>query len=207
MFRCAALFLSLATTVSAAELFSWHSFDIAERLTKKIDIQVTTRLRTRDEFQLLNQVLGGPMLTYRVNSRLLYFGGYWAQPGHEYNKPWLMGHRIFGGVDRRWALKNYTMIGRLTYERHYGAGRPDHNRYRTYTRFMFPRRVVVPFLQYEYMAIRQGFFSSRQTGGVRFHVNPHVMLDVSYQYDVRRASWGGNRNAIITAVSFRRREN
>ena len=195
-----------ATSVEAAELFSWHSFDFAERITKKVDIQVTTRIRTRDEFHLLNQFLGGPMLTYRVNSRLLYFGGYWAQPGHEMNKSWLMGHRIFGGVDRRWALKDYTFIGRLAYERHYGAGRPDHNRYRTYVRFMFPRHTVVPFLQHEYLAIRQGFFSSRQTAGMRFHIHPNVMLDVCYQYDVRRASWGGNRNAIITSVSFRQRE-
>ncbi len=195
------------TSVKAAELFSWHSFDIAERLTKKVDIQITSRIRTRDEFHLLNQFLGGPMLTYRVNSRLLYFAGYWSQPGHERNAEWLMGHRTFAGVDRRWALRDHTLVGRLTYERHYGAGRANHNRYRTYARLLFPRRgVVTPFVQYEWMAIRQGFFSSRQTGGVRFHVHPNIMIDASYLYDIRRASWGGNRNAIITSVSFRRSE-
>ena len=73
MLWTAVFLLSLVTSSPAAELFSWHSFDIAERITKKVDIQVTSRVRTRDEFQLLNQILGGPMLTYRVNSRLLYF--------------------------------------------------------------------------------------------------------------------------------------
>lgn len=206
MFRIGWLVSVLTATAQGSELFSWHSFDVAERVTKKVDLQVTSRVRTRDEFQLLNQFLGGPMLTYRVNSRWLYFGGYWTQPGHEDKKPWIMGHRTFAGVDRRWGVRNFTLVGRLTYERHYGAGRPNHNRYRTYARLLFPRRAVTPFLQYEWMAIREGFFSSRQTGGLRFHINRNVFVDASYLYDIRRANWGGNRNAIITSVSFRRSE-
>lgn len=206
MVRSAALVLIFGNRLVAGELFSWHSFDVAERITNKIDVQVTTRLRTRDDFHLFNQMLGGPMVTYRANPRLLYFGGYWAQPGHESTRPWTMGHRTFGGVDRRWALRNYTLVGRLTLERHIGNGRASHNRYRTYARLFFTRRVVTPFTQYEWMAIREGFFSSRQTAGLRFHVHERMMIDVSYLYDVRRATWGGNRHAIVTSVSFRRPE-
>ncbi|MBL8178886.1 MAG: DUF2490 domain-containing protein [Bryobacterales bacterium] len=204
--RAVLVSLIWASALPAQELFSWHWFEANEHLTKKYDLRMTFRLRTRHEFQFVDQILGGPTLQYRAQNRVLYFAGYWTQPGHEDKAPWVMGHRTFAGAERRWDLHRTTLVGRFTWERHFGGGRDDHNRFRFFNRVLFGRKAVAPFLQYEWIGMRVGFFSSRQTGGVRFRLHPQVTVDASYLYDVRRASWGGPRSALITTVSFQRGE-
>jgi hypothetical protein len=42
----------------------------------------------------------------------------------------------------------------------------------------------------------------RNSGGLRVVVSPKVAFEVGYLYDVRRTVWGGDRQAIVTEISF-----
>ena len=86
------------------------------------------------------------------------------------------------------------------------TGRPDHNRYRSYERLVIGRGRFSPYLQNEWLAVRQGFHSVRNSGGLRMRVTGQLTVEAGYLFDFRRAAWGDNRQAIVTAVKWQRRE-
>ena len=196
-----------AGVLPATELYSWHSLDFAEQLHSKLELQLTSRIRTRDSFHFIQQVRGGPILRWRATEKNMLYGGYYSQPGHDPNVPWRMGKRLFVGIERPWNFTRFMILNRAAYERHFtGGGRPDYNRYRTSTRLLFPGRTVTPFVQSEWLAVRQGFHSKRSSGGIRVRVSASMTFEASYLYDVRRTVWGGDRSAIQTSIQFRRPE-
>ncbi|MBL8178887.1 MAG: DUF2490 domain-containing protein [Bryobacterales bacterium] len=207
----AARILSIAAVFAAAspatELYSWHGFDYAETLHPKLELQITSRLRTRDEFKFLQQVRGGPVLRWRVSEKNVLYGGYYLQPGHDPSAPWRMGQRLFIGLERPWNFKKFTISNRIAAEHHFtGGARANYNRYRTSTRLFFPGRRITPFVQSEWLAVRQGFHSTRSSGGLRVRLNAMMTMEASYLYDIRRTVWGGDRSAIVTSITFRRAE-
>ncbi|MBM3814097.1 MAG: DUF2490 domain-containing protein [Acidimicrobiia bacterium] len=195
--------LTLPASLSATELFSWHLFDTQMRVNRHADLVIHSRVRTRDEFHRLQQARGGAIVRFHAGKNLIPYTGYYFQPAHEAGDPWTKGHRAFVGVERPFAVALGTvLITRIAAERHMNTGRPNYMRFRTYTRLQLPGRRVAPFIQNEWLAVKQGFHSVRNSGGLRIRLSPVMTLEAGYLYDIRRASWGGDRSAIVTALKF-----
>ena len=197
---CAITFVRPA---SAAELYSWHSQDFSIRAHSKLEVVLHSRLRTRREFGSLQQVRTGPIVRWQAGPKLAPFFGYYYQPGHDPGTTWSGGHRIFAGVETAAALpRGCVLTTRLAIERHMIRTRGfDYNRYRTYSRLLFPGRVS-PYLQTEWLAVRQGFHSTRNSGGIRLRLGAGTTLEAGYVYDIRRTFWGGDRQAVVTSLRF-----
>jgi len=199
--------LSSVLAYPATELFSWHVTDNQVRLNRRFDLVLHSRIRTRQEFQHVQQLRTGSILRMQAGKNLIPYVGYYFQPAHEPNDPWVRGHRVFVGVERPFALPNrMVMTTRLAAERHMNTGRPNYFRFRTYMRLQFPGRKVAPFIQNEWLAVKQGFHSVRNSGGLRMRLSPAVTLEAGYLYDIRRTFWGGDRSAIVTALKFQKPE-
>jgi hypothetical protein len=198
-----ALALNNFPAFAITELYSWHVLDEIMPLHRKLDLVIHSRLRTRREFHSLQQVRGGPILRWKPAGRWTVIGGYYFQPAHDPGQEWNRGQRVFGGIERALTLKPVNLIGRLALERHINAGRPSYYRYRSYLRLNIPRGRISPFLQNEWLGVKQGFHSVRNSGGLRIRLTKRVTFEGGYLYDIRRTFWGGDRSAIVTAIQFR----
>lgn len=195
-----------ASTAAAQSTFTWHTFDAPIRLNPKLELVVHERVRTRRGFGTLDQIRGGPILRWRAASKATLLGGYYFQPQHTSDERWVRGHRFFAGVESTRPLgERMQAIGRLTAERFFSTGRPDYNRYRSYLRLLIGKESVRPYLQNEWLAVRQGFHSVRNSGGLRMRLSPHVIVEAGLLYDIRRTFWGGDRFAILTGIRYQHR--
>jgi hypothetical protein len=103
----------------------------------------------------------------------------------------------------RWTAWNGVAVStRLVAERHIGTGLPDYNRYRSSVRIVVGKSRIAPFFQNEMLAVRQGFPSTRNSGGMRLRINQQLTVEAGYLYDNRRVAWGGNRQALVTTVRW-----
>lgn len=200
--------LSLALLVApsrtpAADLFSWHSVDQTVLHKGRWELLAHSRLRTFHEFHDLNQFRAGPILRAGLVKRLTGFGGYFWQPVHALDGKWHSGHRVFGGVEWAQPLGQRSLTNRLIAEHHEGGNFRAYNRYRTWSRLAWSGRVA-PYLQNEWLFVRQGFHSVRNSGGLRLRLNEWVVLEMAYLYDIRRTVWGGDRQAVITGLRIER---
>jgi hypothetical protein len=184
------------------ELYSWHGFDLPVPLSSKFELIVHSRLRSRNELNQVQQVRSGGIFRYSAG-KLTPFFGYYFQPAHESHSPWTKGHRFFTGVERALALPgNFSFTARLAAERHISTGLPAYMRYRSYAKLQFPGKRVAPYLQNEMLAVRQGYHSMRNGGGLSFRFNSGIVFEAGYLYDIRRTFWGGDRSAIVTSLKF-----
>ncbi len=198
------LVAALPAVAPAAELYSWHAVDSVGLQTKKFEMLIHQRARARHELHYLDQVRAGGILRWKSGFKNLipYVGAYY-QPQQIREDTWSSGRRFFAGLERPFTLHpSVSLTLRVAAERHSNTGRPDYNRYRTFERVVLGRGRVAPFLQNEWLAVRQGFHSVRNSGGLRVKVNGQITLEGGYLYDVRRAFWGGHRQAIVTAVRW-----
>jgi hypothetical protein len=190
--------------LAATELYSWHSLDSTLVSRRGLEVILHARLRSRDEMRALQQARAGSIVRWTVAPRATLFGGYYYQPVHEAGTPWGRGHRGFAGVESplaRWG--SGTLTGRLAFERHLTRELGAYNRYRSYLRWQWERSVS-PYFQSEWLAVREGFHSTRTSGGLRWQATPTMTIEVGYLYDVRRTAWGGDRQAVVTSVRFHR---
>ena len=197
-------FLLVPGTQAATELYSWHLFDVFAKINKSFDITLHSRLRTRDEFHQLQQVRTGVVLVWHPkNLKISPVAGYYYQPVKERDRPWREGHRVFMGLMRPFQLPNKMVLNtRISAERHMYEGLPGYMRYRSYVRLEIPKRKITPFIQNEWLAVKTGFHSVRNSGGLRFQLTPHTMLEAGYLYDIRRTIYGGDRSAIVTTFRY-----
>jgi hypothetical protein len=207
MYRFIALILFSNLAVwPATELFSWHVTDSQVKLNRRFDLVLHSRIRTRHEFHHVQQLRAGSILRMQAGKNLIPYAGYYFQPAQEPSDPWVRGHRVFVGMERPFGLNRMMMTTRVAAERHINTGRPDYFRFRTYARLQFPGRRVAPFIQNEWLAVKQGFHSVRNSGGLRMRLSPAVTLEAGYLHDIRRTAWGGDRSAIVTALKFQKPE-
>jgi hypothetical protein len=202
--RCALAAALFALPADAAtELFSWHTFDVRAMAVGKLEITVHSRLRTRHEASHLDQVRGGPLVRWAATKRLTLLGGFYHQPTQVSKDHWFKGQRLIAGVESPlYHRPGHAVAGRFLAEHFAGTGRPDYTRYRASLRWTVGRGRVRPFVQNETFAAWPGFHSSRQSGGASIRLSEEMSMDVSYLYDIRRAFWGGDRQAIVTSVRW-----
>jgi hypothetical protein len=201
-----AALLAVPGLVSATELYSWHSFDSPVVDAKKVQLILHHRTRTRHELSYLDQSRVGSILRWKAKAGLIPFVGYYFQPQQLRHQEWTRGHRVFTGVEAPFRpAPSLAVTTRLAAEHFMRTGRQDYNRYRSYARLVIGRGRVSPFVQNEVLAVRQGFHSTRNSGGLRFAFR-HVTLEAGYLYDIRRMAWGGDRQAIVTSLRYERRE-
>lgn len=196
----------LSAAAGATELYSWHAFDAVVVSGGKLQVTLHSRIRTRDHFTQIQQVRGGPVVRLGLKPGFALLGGYYYQPGQNAVREWGHGHRVFGGFEVATKLRAVVISTRVIAERHQFSHSPGYGRYRTPTRFLWERRGVAPFYQVELLAVKQGFHSFRNMGGVRWQVSPRVTAELSYCYDIRRTVWGGDRQAIVTSLRFHKAE-
>lgn len=190
-----------------AEVYSWHNFDTPVITNSRFELAVHQRVRSRHELHYLDQVRGGAILRWNAAERFTPFVGAYLQPQQIRPGDWTEGRRVFGGVEVPFRFRgSLALTTRVAAERHIATGRPDHNRYRSYERLVIGRGRFSPYLQNEWLAVRQGFHSVRNSGGLRMRVTGQLTVEAGYLFDFRRAAWGGNRQAIVTAVKWQRRE-
>lgn len=199
-----ALIMAVCVTVcpAPAELYSWHSFDAVVAGNQRLEVILHSRLRTRDAFSDLQQVRFGPIARIRIRERLIWYSGYYFQPGDNGDKVWASGHRLFSGIEVPLERGRLGLTLRAAAERNFQSLDQDYNRYRTYSRLTWRRRLT-PFLQNEWLAVNSGFHSLRNGAGVQFSIGSQTTVEVGYLYDSRRQVWGGDRQAIVTSVRFR----
>jgi hypothetical protein len=139
------LILLSAEAGLATEFYSWHVLDDALIATKRLEVILHSRMRTRQEFHSLQQVRFGPIVRASLHPRVIGFAGYYYQPAHEPGGPWDSGHRAFVGIELPFRKGTTSVTQRVAFERHIGTGRPNYNRYRTYTRLTWEKRVAPYF--------------------------------------------------------------
>jgi hypothetical protein len=195
--------LAIASVCPGQTFFTWHSVDQPFKLNDRVQLVVQYRTRTRSALEHLDQVRAGPIIRFALTPKVTLFSGYYYQPGQPSDGVWFQGQRVFGGVETRGRFTgSLQWTGRLAAERHIGTGRPDYNRYRSYLRVLAGRGAVVPYVQNEVLAVRDGFHSTRNGGGLRFRMSPHIGAEVGFLYDFRQQEWGGDRVALTTAFSY-----
>ena len=195
------ILLATAFVCQGQTFFTWHSVDQPFKISERAQLVIHQRTRTREDH--LDQVRAGPILRVALTPSLTLFSGYYYQPGQPSDDEWFMGHRLFGGLEKRGQFTpSLSWVGRLAAERHIGTGRPNYNRYRSYLRVLAGRGAVAPWIQNEVLAVRDGFHSTRNGGGLRFRMSSRVGAEVGLLYDYRRQEWGGDRVAITTALSY-----
>ncbi|MBK5295001.1 MAG: DUF2490 domain-containing protein [Acidobacteriia bacterium] len=190
--------------LAATELYSWHLFDVQTKINKSFEIILHSRIRTRDEFHQVQQLRTGAILLWHPkNMKLTPIFGYYYQPVKEKNIPWRDGHRVFAGLMRPFPLPERMVLNtRIAVERHMYDGVPGYMRYRTYVRLEIPKGKITPFVQNEWLAVKTGFHSVRNSGGIRFQLSPNTILETGYLYDIRRTVYGGDRSAIVTTFRY-----
>lgn len=203
LLRFVAVVSAFVGVARAAEFYSWHAFDTPVISSKQYELVLHHRTRSRHEFHYLDQVRGGAIFRWNATPRLIpYVGGYF-QPQQFRVHEWVEGRRVFFGVESPFRLgRMLALTARIAAERHIGTGRPDYNRYRTYERLVIGRARLAPFVQNEWLAVRQGLHSVRNSGGLRCRVTPHWTVEGGYLYDIRRTAWGGHRQALVTAIRW-----
>ena len=207
LFRVLVVVWVAGTLASGAEVYSWHSFETPVIVNSRFELALHQRVRSRHELQFLDQVRGGAILRWNASARFVPFVGAYFQPQQIQANNWTEGRRFFGGVEVPFRFKGgLALTTRVAAERHIGTGRPDYYRYRSYERLVIGNGRFAPFLQNEWLAVGQGFHSVRNSGGLRMRVTARLMVEAGYLFDFRRSAWGGNRQAIVTAVKWQRRE-
>ena len=202
MIRLALPILACVAVSPASELYSWHSFDAFVRVNERVELVLHSRIRSRDSFSDLQQLRAGPVARIRVRKRLIWYSGYYFQPGDNGDKIWGTGHRVFSGIEVPVERGRVGLTLRVAAERNFHSLDEDYNRYRTYTRLTWRRRLT-PFLQNEWFTVNSGFQSLRNGAGVQFSLGSRTTVEVGYLYDFRRQVWGGARQAIFTSVRLR----
>jgi hypothetical protein len=207
LLRWAAVLIALVCTsgpAGAQGLFTWHAFDGVFKASERLEITLHGRIRTRirESVEDLDQVRGGTIVRVAAFGGS-FVGGYYFQPQHTTEHKWKPGHRFFTGIEKSVALSDaLSGIVRFSMERHAVAGK-DYNRYRSYARLGIGRGAVAPYLQNEFLAVRQGFHSTRNSLGLRWRVSDRLTVEGGVLYDVRRRVWGGDRFAVVSAVRYR----
>jgi len=192
--------LRLAHSAQAADFGSWNAFDYVVDFGGRFELTNHVRTRTEEGFDRM-----GPMLKWTAYPRFAPLAGFYLQPQQTAPGDWHIGGRPFFGFETRSTVdRTLNLSSRFLLERWYGTSRPAYNRYRGLLRADFVRRRWTPFVHSEVFAVADGFHSSRNTGGIRVHLSPQVTLEAGYVYDFRSAAWGGNRQAIVTALRFQK---
>lgn len=200
------LLFAAGALLRGTELYTWHSFEEPVVQTSRFELNIHHRTRTRHEMHYLDQVRGGAILRWTLFPKVTTLYGVYVQPQQIRSGEWTTGRRLFAGVEVPIAVKDgLTLSTRLVAERHIATGRPDYNRYRSHTRLVFGHARIAPYFQHELLAVHHGFHSTRNSGGLRMRINSQLTVEAGYLYDNRRREWGGNRQAIVTAVRFSRR--
>jgi hypothetical protein len=203
LLRSVILSLAIGGFPAAAELYSWHTLETPVLKGKGYELVLQSRLRSRHELTYLDQLRAGGILRWNATPRLIPYAGAYFQPQQVRSQQWVEGRRFFAGLEAPFRLGNsLALTMRIAAERHVGTGRADYNRYRTFGRLVLGRRRVAPFVQNEWLAVRQGFHSVRNSGGLRVRVTPQLTVEGGYLYDIRREFWGGDRRALVTGVRW-----
>lgn len=195
--------LTFAPMLTAAtEFYSWHGYDTRLVERGRFELSLHHRLRTRHELQYLDQARFGSVARWN-EKRFALLGGFYLQPQQIHEQDWTPGRRVFGGIEVPFQLGSKLVLSsRLVAERHMSTGRPNYNRFRTSERLVFGTGRVRPFLQNELLAVKQGFHSTRNSGGMSIRINGEFSVEVSYLYDTRRVAWGGDRQAVVTSMRW-----
>ena len=197
------LVLASALLCHGQTFFSWHVLDQPYKINDRSEVVLHYRVRTRGEVDVLDQMRAGPIVRFKATPKWTVYTGYYFQPGQPLDDLWIKGHRIFSGVETtRSASRTLTWTGRVAIERHIGTGRADYNRYRSYFRAVIGHGPVTPYLQTEILAVRHGFHSSRNGGGLRFRLSPRLGAEAGFLYDNRQAEWGDDRAAVVTGLRY-----
>ncbi len=127
------LLFCLAVRVSTAGDFeSLHVANANLDFSKRVTIQLHSRLRTNHNVRQFYQARGGPILLIQQNAWLQWLGGYYYI-GQETNAKQLFDqHRVFGGAQARiWQDERRALDWRNAMERHFGGPVEDFWRYRS----------------------------------------------------------------------------
>lgn len=199
------LLILLASTAAAAQLETQHGFDTTLPLSRKFELLVHVRLRTRPETLGLYQARGGPILSYDLSNRVTLLGGYYfAGEQRGVDPDFIAGHRIFGGMENGLRSgRGYGLESRVLYERFLPQEAPDFNRYRLRLRLSAKSRVA-PYTSQEIFLDNVGYRSTRLAGGVRWKALSFMTLDLGYFYETRASRLGPGRHMFLTSLHFQR---
>jgi hypothetical protein len=211
MFRAQLRFLFLLTLFWAAapaqELYSWHGAEVSIPINSSWDFTLHTRIRTRHEFRHVAQVRAGPQVSYRYQ-RYTFRGAYYFEPDNPSARDtanfaaWESGHRIFASAEASvQPSRSFAVIPRFMWERFIVKDRGQYNRFRMGGRVNVGRGTG-PYLHHEWMLVASGLQLLRNGCGMRFALGNRWTVEGGWLLDSRPERWGGNRQAIVSAVRY-----
>lgn len=205
--RCLCILTLLCAAARGQELYSWHAGEVSIPVDEAWELTLHTRTRTRHELRHVAQVRVGPQVSYRYQ-RYTFRGAYYYEPDHPSRTDlanaaaWESGHRIFGSAEASVEPRRWMMAApRFMLERFAVKGRGQYNRYRMGGRVNVGRGWG-PYVQHEWMLVASGLHTLRNGAGMRFAMGNRCTVEAGWLFDTRPQRWGGNRQAVVSAVRY-----
>ena len=196
------LVLAAQGIVLAQELWTLHGFDYGLIRTKRVEVDLHTRFRTKQQMSDFQQGRSGTILRWNAGKRFTPIAGYYYGRQEDGHDEWTNFHRVFGGGEALVCGSNRARLAsRTLVERFVAASGPDFNRYRQRLRLSLDR-TVGPYLSSEWFFDANGYLSARHGGGVRWKWVSWSWLEAGYLYDDRSPKLGPKRHMIVTQMFF-----
>lgn len=187
-----------AGTLTAQELWSWHSFDLALVKARGVEWALHTRLRTREGE--LQQGRSGTILRFTRRSRITLIGGYYYGREEDTREEWQNSHRVFAGVEARLYQRGVVSVAsRGIAERFATGARPSFNRFRFRIR-LSTNQQIGPYTGSEWFWDAKGYLAGRCQGGVRWRASKWASVEFGYMYDARSPHLGPSRHGVVTQL-------
>lgn len=192
-----------AGTLTAGELWSWHSVDFTLLKARGVEWGLHTRVRTREGE--LQQSRSGTILRFTPHSRLTVVGGYYYGREEDTREEWQNSHRVFSGAEARVSRKSGVSVAvRGLVERFATGGRPSFTRFRNRVRLSTDHRIG-PFASGEWFWDVKGYLAGRYSSGLRWRSSNWASMEFGYLYDARSPHLGPPRHGVVTQLLLERR--
>jgi hypothetical protein len=202
--QIAVLLAVTAAGASGQALENWQSVDVSLLRAGVAEIGLHTQIRTGSGFHPWTYARLGPVVTVQHRPWLRWTAGFWQHESRRDTEGWEGSRRVYGGAEIRWYGRGVALWTRHIGERFwYGEGRRGaRHRHRHRVQAIGSGRWQ-PRVSHEWVLDAGGVQLIRPSAGFRVFSTAHADLTVTYQYDFRRESLGGNRHALVTALRIR----
>ena len=182
----------------------WGSLHIVNgnlSFSKKLMVQLHSRVRTNQDFREFFQARNGLIANYQIRPRLILIGGYYFLSEQNAPEKFNNFHRVFGGGQVFLPLSKDLMLeSRTLTERFIGTPRDSYMRNRQRLWLTFGKRTVKPFVQAEAL-LQRGVPTGRFGSGIQITSRGGHNFFVGYE--IRQLQSGGHIQLIATNFQFR----
>jgi hypothetical protein len=197
------LLLILTAHPLAAEIRTWHAFDVVVFGGPRLEAIAHARLRYDSVLGSLQQGRAGALARFRVRPRWTLIGGYYFGKEEDHREQWQNFHRPFAGLEASLVARDggVALDTRGLLERILSGSQGDFTRYRQRLRLTTDRQIG-PYLATEWFFDSAGYRTSRHSAGLRWRLARRATLEAGYLLDLRRAELGGLLHVITTQVNL-----